>query len=141
MRWLFLLLLILNLLYAGWHLQQAPMGATEIAPLALRKAGQQDIRLLSESSPVPRKDAPGDCLYIGGYARQEQLAPIQQRLNGLQVTATSITVKAEQGGGYWLRIAPANRAVVDENALRNLSRDINDVKHKIMPCEGIATAP
>jgi hypothetical protein len=141
MRWLFLLLLILNLLYAGWHLQQAPMGAGEIAPLALRKAGQQDIRLLSETSLGPRKDVPADCLYVGGYGRPELLAAVQQRLDSLQVSTTSIAVKAGQGGGYWLRIAPANRAILDETALRNLSRDINDVKHKIMPCEGIATAP
>jgi hypothetical protein len=69
MRWLFLLLLILNVLYYVWHQQQAPRQATEVASLSLRKSAKQDIRLLSESA-VPDKAPAGECLYLGGYQRR-----------------------------------------------------------------------
>ena len=52
MRWLFLLLLVLNAFYYIWHQQEAPLRAKDVTPLSLYKGSQQDIRLLSESSDV-----------------------------------------------------------------------------------------
>lgn len=48
MRWLFLLLLVLNVFYYIWHQQEAPLRAKDVTPLSLYR-GQQDIRLLSET--------------------------------------------------------------------------------------------
>lgn len=57
MRWLFLLLLVLNAFYYIWHQQEAPLRAKDVTPLSLYKGSQQDIRLLSESSdPMVRRD-------------------------------------------------------------------------------------
>lgn len=50
MRWLFLLLLVLNAFYYVWHQQEAPLRAKDVTPLSLYRGPQQDIRLLSESS-------------------------------------------------------------------------------------------
>ena len=47
MRWLFLLLLVLNAFYYVWHQQEAPLRAKDVTPLSLYRGPQQDIRLLS----------------------------------------------------------------------------------------------
>lgn len=137
MRWLFLLLLILNVFYYVWHQQEAPMQAKEIMPLSLYKGGQQDIQLLSES----KKDlgASKDCLYLGGYATAQPLALLQQRLVGEKLTAVLVQLKPEQGGGYWVRVGVPGHGLPDDGAVQNLSLDINDLKHQIMPCTGIAS--
>jgi hypothetical protein len=75
MRWLFLLLLVLNVFYYVWHQQEAPLRAKDVTPLSLYR-GQQDIRLLSETPDSTRekgKAAQVDvgCLYIGGFTRQD----------------------------------------------------------------------
>lgn len=57
MRWLFLLLLVLNVFYYVWHQQEAPLRAKDVTPLALYKGSQQDIQLLSESAEaMTRRD-------------------------------------------------------------------------------------
>ncbi len=66
MRWLFLLLLVLNVFYYVWHQQEAPLKVKEVAPLSLYKGNQQEIRLLREtglSAPPRRRD---ECLVVGG---------------------------------------------------------------------------
>ena len=50
MRWLFLLLLVLNVFYYVWHQQEAPLRAKDVTPLSLYRGSQQDIRLLSEAT-------------------------------------------------------------------------------------------
>ena len=50
MRWLFLLLLVLNVFYYIWHQQEAPLRAKDVTPLSLYRGSQQDIRLLSEAT-------------------------------------------------------------------------------------------
>jgi len=41
--------------------------------------------------------------------------------------------------GYWVRIAPESQHLLDDALLQNLAKEFNELKHKIMPCEGIAT--
>ena len=53
MRWILLLLLLLNAFYYVWHQQQAPLRAKEVAPAGAYKAARKDIRLLSEAD-APR---------------------------------------------------------------------------------------
>jgi hypothetical protein len=142
MRWLFLLLLVLNVFYAGWHQQEVPQRPVQIQALSLYKGGQQDIRLLSETNPVAQVPASAarDCLYLGGYARLEALMPVEQRLAQLGVKAQAHAINGDQGAVHWLRIDVQSRRLLDEPALSSLSREFNDLKHQIMPCEGIATA-
>jgi hypothetical protein len=140
MRWLFLLLLVLNVFYYVWSQQDAPLRPKEVAPLALYKNGRQDIRLLSE--------APGgsagaslrpQCLYLGGLDSKDQLGGVQRRLSALGVQGALVTLPPQEGGGAWVRMAPETQALLRETSLQTLSNEFNGLKHKIMQCEGIAT--
>ncbi|BBP79704.1 hypothetical protein PHLH7_58080 [Pseudomonas sp. Ost2] len=147
MRWLFLLLLVLNGVYYVWHQQEVPLRAKEVAPLSLYRSAHQDIQLLSESDNAgARKTAARDqeeeseCLYLGGVARQDVAQSIQQRLQGMDIKARVQRVNVPDSAGYWLRIAPESRHLLDDALLQNLAKEFNELKHKIMLCEGIATA-
>ena len=146
MRWLFLLLLILNGFYYIWHQQEAPLRAKDVTPLSLYRNTQQDIRLLSESSDaVVRKDrakasdAQNTCLYIGGFADQRQAQFLEQRLTSLDIKVKVQLLSAPDAQGYWLRVAPESRRLADDLPFENLAKEFNELKHKIMLCEGIAT--
>jgi hypothetical protein len=143
MRWLFLLLVVLNVFYYVWHQQEAPLRAKDVTPLNLYRGSQQDIRLLSETTDVARDkgkplQADGDCLYVGGGARQETVQAIERRLSGLEIKAQVLPKDALEPGGFWLRVTPESRRLLDDSKLQNLSKEFNELKHKIMPCEGVA---
>ncbi len=146
MRWLFLLLLVLNAFYYIWHQQEAPLRAKDVTPLSLYKGSQQDIRLLSESSDaVVRRDrargadAQNACLYIGGFADERQAQLLEQRLTSLDIKVRVQLLNAADASGYWLRVAPESRRLADDLSFENLAKEFNDLKHKIMLCEGVAT--
>ncbi|HLD66951.1 MAG TPA: SPOR domain-containing protein [Pseudomonas sp.] len=117
MRWLFLLLVVLNLFYYVWHQQQAPLRAKEVASLALYQGGRQDIRLLSESSGVPARRevaavsvAPevveAVCLYLGGFEQEDAARVIEQRLLSLDIQSRVQSVSAAGGTDYWVYLSP-----------------------------------
>ena len=146
MRWLFLLLLVLNGFYYIWHQQEAPLRAKEVMPLSLYRGSQQDIRLLSESSDaIARKerakaaDAQNTCLYIGGFVDQRQAQSVEQRLISLDIKAKVQLLNTPEASGYWLRVAPESRRLADDLPFENLAKEFNELKHKIMLCEGVAT--
>ncbi|WPN97771.1 hypothetical protein [Pseudomonas sp. MUP55] len=146
MRWLFLLLLILNVFYYIWHQQEAPLRAKDVTPLSLYRGSQQDIRLLSESSEaVSRRDRPkaseaqNTCLYIGGFTDQRQARALEQRLTSLDIKVKVQLLSTPEAAGYWLRVAPESRRLADDLPFENLAKEFNELKHKIMLCEGIAT--
>ncbi|MBI6564387.1 hypothetical protein YA0745_19280 [Pseudomonas synxantha] len=146
MRWLFLLLLVLNAFYYVWHQQEAPLRAKDVTPLSLYRGAQQDIRLLSESADgVARRDRikPSDgqntCLYIGGFSDRRQALSVEQRLTSLDIKVKVQLLSAPDASGYWLRVAPESRRLADDLPFENLAKEFNELKHKIMLCEGIAT--
>lgn len=140
MRWLFLLLLVLNVFYYIWSQQDAPLRPKEVAPLSLYKNGRQDIRLLSESAGGPAGGAVGaQCLYVGGFPAREQLVGMQRRFSDLGVQGVVVMLRAQEGGGAWVRVTQQTQVLLDESALQALSNEFNGLKHKIMQCEGIAT--
>lgn len=142
MRWLFLLLLVLNGFYYIWHQQEAPLRAKDVTPLSLYRGSQQDIRLLSEAGDASKDKAKAvspdnGCLYLGGYTRQDAAQAVERRLSGMEVKYQSLP-KGSENAGYWVRIAPESRRWLDDLQLQNLSKEFNELKHKIMPCEGVA---
>lgn len=145
MRWLFLLLVVLNVFYYVWHQQEAPLRAKDVTPLSLYRGSQQDIRLLSESagSSRPKVDAlraEGErCLYIGGFARPESLQALNERLVQMEIKVWPSQKDAPEAG-YWLRISPESQRLLGSEQLQNLSKEFNELKHKIMLCEGVAPA-
>lgn len=146
MRWLFLLLLVLNAFYYVWHQQEAPLRAKDVTPLSLYRGAQQDIRLLSESSDaIARRerakasDPQNTCLYIGGFVDQRQAQSVEQRLTSLDIKVKMQLLNSPEASGYWLRVAPESRRLADDLPFENLAKEFNELKHKIMLCEGVAT--
>ena len=145
MRWLFLLLLVLNVFYYIWNQQEAPLRAKDVTPLSLYRGSQQDIRLLSETADaVARRERSKSgeadtCLYVGGFARKDTALMVEQRLAGLNIKARLESSSPGDSEGYWLRVAPQSRRLLDEQLLQNLAKEFNELKHKINPCEGVAT--
>ncbi|MBK5377037.1 hypothetical protein JFT81_20650 [Pseudomonas sp. TH43] len=142
MRWMFLLLLVLNVFYYVWHQQEAPLRAKDVTPLNLYRGSQQDIRLLSEGGVASRERASGspaenECLFLGGFSRQELVEALERRLAGMGINAQPVS-KGLPSGEYWLRIAPAGERLLGDVQLQNLSKEFNELKHKIMLCEGVA---
>ncbi|MGE8069667.1 hypothetical protein [Pseudomonas sp. NPDC089569] len=142
MRWLFLLLLVLNVFYYIWHQQEAPLRAKDVTPLSLYRGTQQDIRLLSEAAEATKDKAKSvqpdsGCLYLGGFVRQEIAQGLERRLVGMDVKFQTLP-RSGEAAGYWLRVAPESRRWLDDLQLQNLSKEFNELKHKIMPCEGVA---
>ncbi|MBC3957373.1 MULTISPECIES: hypothetical protein [Pseudomonas] len=140
MRWLFLLLLMLNGFYYIWHQQEAPLRAKEVLPLSLNRAAQQDIHLLSESDPARvSRGADASCLYLGGFSRQEDARAVEQRLNSLDIQSQFQALPSPATTAYWLKIAPESRRLVESGVMSQLTQDFPQLKNKIMSCEGIAT--
>lgn len=138
MRWLFLLLLMLNVFYFVWHQQEAPLRAKEVLPLSLARPAQQDIRLLSESEMMAGREEKSECLYLGGFSRPEDARAVEQRLNSLDIHSR---FQARQSGGgtiYWLAVTPESRRLVGEGLLAQLAQDFPQLKNRIMSCEGVA---
>lgn len=147
MRWLFLLLLVLNVFYCVWHQQEAPLRAKDVTPLSLYRGSQQDIHLLSETADaLVRRDsgksaeAQKTCVYLGGFARLEIAKQLEQRLTVLGVGARPAALGSPEGAGFWVQVPPDSAGKVNEALLQNLSKEFNELKHKIMPCEGVAPA-
>jgi len=139
MRWLFLLLVVLNIVYYVWHQQEAPLKVKEVASLSLYKGSQQEIRLLRETgaaAPARRRD---ECLVVGGVATRDQMDALRQRLVSLDVATVPVSGQLPGAEGFWLKVAPQSERLLDKTLLGTLSRDFKDLKHKIIFCEGIAT--
>ena len=114
MRWLFLLLLTLNLFYYVWHQQQAPLRVKEIEPVALYRGPQQDIQLLAEASQpnlvasaVAVVAAPNTtCLFLGGFEQEAVAKAVEQRLLSTDIEAEVEVVDVEAALDYWVYLAP-----------------------------------
>lgn len=143
MAWTFLLLLMLNGLYFFWHQQDAPLRPKEVEPLLTHRAYGQDIRLLGESGigsgTARTSTGKENCLYLGGTAKQAEAALLEQRLVALDIDTHLEKRPDQEGGVYWLKIAPASRRLVSETLIAELRSDFPMLKNEIMSCEGIAT--
>ena len=65
MRWLFLLLMVLNIFYFIWHHQAAPLRIKEVASLSAYKGSKQGIQLINEVDAA-KLSVDGECLYLRG---------------------------------------------------------------------------
>lgn len=140
MRWLFLLLLMLNIFYFVWHQQEAPLRAKEVLPLSMARPAQQDIRLLSESEMMAGREEKAECLYLGGFSRSEDAKAVEQRLNSLDIHSRFHARQSASGTLYWLGVTQESRRLVGEALLAQLAQDFPQLKNRIMSCEGVAGA-
>ena len=144
MRWLFLLLVVLNVFYYIWHQQEAPLRAKEVVSLSLYKGSQQGIRLLSEARPgagevaAPVVQVQGaQCLLLGNLPTEEQLHSLQRRLSDMGMPSVQVEAQQPEMPGYALKISPQGTAAASEMVLQNLVNEFNGLKYKKMRCEGL----
>ena len=138
MRWLFLFLFVLNGCYLVWNLQDAPVRAKDITSAANRPTGSQGIELLSEAGGRSDGAPKPSCDFVGGFPERARLEPVAERLRDAGMPIQAYAIAGDTGvTEHWLRLPPAPAG---SNALpEELARDINGLKRKIIPCEGIAT--
>ncbi len=138
MRWLFLLLFVLNACYLVWNLQDAPVRAKDVSSIARGHGGDNGLQLLSEADGAPPVAAGQTCVFIGGFVDGGTLAPVAQRLREADIPFQPYVIPSGPGREHWLRLSPSDRAGV-KGVIEELARNINGLKQKIIPCEGIAT--
>lgn len=128
MRWIFMLLVVLNAFYYVWHQQQVPMQAKEVAPLSLYQDSRRDIQLLSESRPQERRaSAPADespeqavCLFLGTFDEQAQAEQVEQRLLSLDIRSQMQVVESAGAVDYWVYLPPLASRQASLRQLREL---------------------
>ncbi|VXC83890.1 Sporulation protein [Pseudomonas sp. 8Z] len=132
MRWILLLLVLLNVFYYVWHQQQAPLRAKEVAPVQSYQGERKDIRLLSETSggqspSVIASESHGSdegegsvCLYLGGFERQAEAQEVEQRLLSLDIKAQVREMDAAAGVEYWVYLDPLASRQASLRQLREL---------------------
>jgi hypothetical protein len=114
MRWLFWLLVVLNVFYFVWSQQQVALAPTStgVELLGGRSDGR-DLRLLSESPYAGMRSAGGTaevgqdvCLFLGSFDAQQPAQALEQRLLSLDVQPAVVPVDAAGGIDYWVYLAP-----------------------------------
>lgn len=128
MRWIFMLLVVLNAFYYVWHQQQVPMQAKEVAPLSLYQDSRRDIQLLSESKPQERRasavkeEQPEQavCLFLGRFDEEAQALQVEQRLLSLDIRSQSQVVESAGAVDYWVYLPPLASRQASLRQLREL---------------------
>lgn len=125
MRWLFLLLLVLNAFYFVWAKQQAPLRPKEVPSLAAADA-RQDIKLLSESgAQAPSRSTPAEapadvCLFLGSFPDASRAAMLEQRLLSLDIQSATRSFEASGSVDFWVYLVPLASRQASLRQLREL---------------------
>lgn len=132
MRWLFLLLLILNITQFVWYNRQLPGAATELSLGAAQVAAapQKELKLLAEAEGPAKaltagggladeKTAPS-CLLLGGFESVERARLLEQRLLSLDIAARVVSTDASLGSDHWVYIPPLASQQASLRQLREL---------------------
>lgn len=151
--WLVLFLVVLNVIYYGWHRHQGPQPpeATESVGQAGRLPG---ITLLREAKSRPRRPADEkkrrQCLFLGGMP-QAVIEQVRQRLLAVGVYARwqKAPATAQQGtpsdgqpspDSHWLQIDDAQGiSFWEDPRLRDLGRDFPGLLHRVDSCRDVAS--
>lgn len=136
MRWLFLLLLVLNGFYLVWNLQDAPVRAKDLGSISGGRSGDSGIKLLSETKQSGGGQAM--CLFVGAFAEGKPAEALAQRLREAGLDSQRYTTTAAAGVEHWLRLPVPEQGADDTKAVQ-VGRIISGLRQQIIPCEGIAT--
>lgn len=129
MRWVFLLLVLLNCFYYVWHRQQGPARAMEVPAVSPYRQTDQRISLLAESrSPTPAREAdenadvPGDesCIFLGRFVSEDAASAVSQRLLSIGVAADVQSKAVDTGMDYWVHLKPLPSRQASIRQLREL---------------------
>lgn len=132
MRWLFLLLLILNVTQFVWYNRPLPGASTELRLGAAQVAvvPQQELKLLAEAEAPAKALAAGgglaadktapSCLLLGGFESVERARLLEQRLLSLDIAARVVSTDASLGSDHWVYIPPLASQQASLRQLREL---------------------
>lgn len=126
MRWLFLLLVVLNVSFYAFQLQLSPLQVTQVPPLVPYSASGSRIELLSESALGPREQKRTgvmeneSCLFLGGFDEEGAARALEQRLLSLDIQATVQTAETAAGIDYWVYLPPLASRQASLRQLREL---------------------
>jgi hypothetical protein len=129
MRWLLMLLVILNLLFYLYHLNQAlPVAGDVPEPQALSR--EADIKLVSETESLarrgPAQDEGNTCLFLGGFDEESIALAVEQRLLSLDIDSRVEPIDEAAGVDYWVYLPPLVSRQASLRQLRELqSRNID----------------
>ena len=145
MRWLLLLLVVLNIFYFIWHQQEAPLKAKEVVSLSLYKGSKQEIQLLSETRtglvPVqPQESASSDkdlCFYLSGLIRSDAETKIKKSLSDAGIKSGLDSLDRAGAGDFVLVLSPSDNVQAVEKVLQSLLNEFNELKYEKKQCQGL----
>ena len=145
MRWIFLLLVMLNAFYYVWYQQGVPLSPKEILPVSPSSKGvRQNIQLVSEAERGQPKSVPvssrRECVYLGRGISESEARTVEQRLVSWDIRVQFGKWLDDSAGVFWLKVLPESRRLVDDSLLGRLTQDFPELKSRIMSCEAIATS-
>lgn len=114
MRWLFWLLVVLNVFYFVWSQQQVTLAPKPVTTgSGVERNDGRDIRLLSESTRAGSGSSVLDarvgqdvCLFLGSFDERARALALEQRLLSLDMQSSVMAVDAAGGIDYWVYLAP-----------------------------------
>lgn len=129
MRWLFFLLVLLNIGLFAWQQRLAPEVGSELS-LATKiehSAAVDTLQLLAEAQPtiiqstaVAASAAPDNCLVLGGFDAAGRASELEQRLLSLDIGARVVSIDATLGSDHWVYIPPLASSQASLRQLREL---------------------
>lgn len=111
MRWIFLLLVALNIFYFVWTQQRSVSVADGVAPFALAEGAKKNIQLLAEQETIGATEGSGsyeqgECLHLGGFDKEEKADLLAQRLLSLDIAVQRAAMSVEFAKDYWVYLPP-----------------------------------
>lgn len=128
MRWLLMLLVVLNVFYFIWHQQEAPLRGKEIISLSLYKGSKQDIRLLSEAGAQKLPVEDGGCIYLRVLGSGGEEKEILQKMIDKKLLVEQI------GEGALFKVMSAGPLMKGNQDVLNLLNEIKELKVEKNPC-------
>ncbi|MCQ4314404.1 SPOR domain-containing protein [Pseudomonas stutzeri] len=129
MRWLLMLLVVLNLLLYLHYLNRKVPIAGEVAESHVSPL-ERNIQLVSEVESLavrrPKQDVGSACLFLGGFDEEAIALAVEQRLLSLDIDSRVESVDEAAGVDYWVYLPPLISRQASLRQLRELqSRNID----------------
>lgn len=130
MRWVFLLLLLLNVGLFAWQHRLAPRVTSELALIKQQEAvgATRTLQLLAEAQTPsvpegeghPASESHARCLVLGGFEAAERARQLEQRLLSLDIAVRVVATEASFGSDHWVYIPPLASRQASLRQLREL---------------------
>ncbi|WP_019340915.1 SPOR domain-containing protein [Stutzerimonas stutzeri] len=130
MRWLLMLLVVLNLLFYFYNVNRRSFSVEDEVAAPRAASSESDIQLLSETKPLahrnPSNEAESGCLFLGGFDQESIALAIEQRLLSLDIDSRVKFMDEAAGIDYWVYLPPLVSRQASLRQLKELqSRNID----------------